>query len=240
MRLGLFGGAFNPIHLCHLATARHIRDRLKLDRVLFIPTGDPPHKPADSLAPASHRCAMIKLAIAPEPTFALSEIELTRTAKSYSIDTVRQLKAELGQAADLFFLVGLDAFLELPTWKDANTLLALCHFVVVSRPPSHFAQVGAMSLLPPLPETALREIDKGERPLLEIALKGATRLMLLALPPCPISASDVRERLRRRLPTANLLPTPVESYILQHHLYQEGSDRTDVEGESPGHRTSGA
>lgn len=89
MRLGLFGGTFNPIHICHLAIAAQTRDRMGLDRVLFIPTGDPPHKPPGVLAPAEHRCEMVRLAIAGEPSFALTDIEVRRPTKSYSIDTVR-------------------------------------------------------------------------------------------------------------------------------------------------------
>jgi nicotinate-nucleotide adenylyltransferase len=106
MRIGLLGGTFNPIHNCHLSIAAQIRDRLNLERVLFIPSSDPPHKPSTSLAPAAHRHEMVRLAIASEPSFALSDVELKRANKSYSIDTVRTLRIEFGPSAELFFILG--------------------------------------------------------------------------------------------------------------------------------------
>jgi nicotinate-nucleotide adenylyltransferase len=226
MRLGLLGGSFNPIHNCHLTIAAQTRDALNLDRVLLIPTGDPPHKDLGSLAPARHREAMVRLAIEGEPSFGLSDIELRRQGKSYSIDTIRALQAEMGPASNLFFVIGLDAFLDLPSWKEADTLLRACHFVVVSRPRVSFRQLATMPLFPPADPKALRALDRGATPRLSIPVPGGDMLTLLRLPPCHISASEIRGRIRERRTVEDVLPLPVQSYIIQHRLYSEDADRT--------------
>ena len=226
MRLGLLGGSFNPIHNCHLTIAAQTRDALNLDRVLFIPTGDPPHKDLGSLAPARDREAMVRLAIAGEPSFGVSDIELRRLGKSYSIDTIRALQAEMGPASELFFVIGLDAFLDLPSWKEADTLLRTCRFVVVSRPHVLFRQLATMALFPPANHEELSALDRGATPCLSIPVPGGEMLTLLRLPPCHISASEIRQRIRERRNVADVLPLSVQSYIIQHCLYSEDADRT--------------
>jgi len=230
MRIGLFGGTFNPIHRCHLTIVLQVKERLSLDRILFIPTGDPPHKSSASLAEARHRLAMVRGAIEGTPGLMISEVEIHRPTKSYSIETVRTLQDEWGPEADLFFITGLDAFLELPTWREAAALLRLCHFVVVPRPPSRFAALSSMPLLPPLDPSALAALDGNQDDRLEVAVPGGPGLTLLALPPCEASASEIREKLRKGLTPSNLLPASVESYIIRHRLYQEDTDRTGVKG----------
>lgn len=228
MRLGLFGGTFNPIHICHLTIAAQTRDRMGLDRVLFIPTGDPPHKPPDVLAPVEHRREMVRLAIAGEPSFALTDIEVRRPTKSYSIDTVRELQRDYGPSTALFFIIGLDAFLDFDSWREASLLLRLCHFVVVSRPGALFRSIEKVSLLPPIESAQLIELDADRKDRVDVQIPGGRGLSLLRLPPCMVSASDIRNRIRQRLSLANLLPTPVESYIIRHKLYLEDADRTGV------------
>ncbi|MBM4124189.1 MAG: nicotinate-nucleotide adenylyltransferase [Nitrospira sp.] len=230
MKVGLFGGTFNPIHVCHLAVAAQCRDRLHLDRVLFIPSGDPPHKPSGSLAPARHRVEMVRRAIAGEPAFSVSEIEVRRTSTSYSIETVRALRADQGPEAAFFFIIGLDAFFEFPTWKEPGELLRLCHFVVVSRPPCAFRSLAGLALLPPVDSAALAELDAYRRDRVDAGPSGNAGLTLLALPPCDASASEIRRRIRTGRSPSNLLPASVESYIIHSHLYQEDPDRTGVEG----------
>lgn len=232
MRIGLFGGTFNPIHRCHLIIAAQVRDRLQLDRIVFIPTGDPPHKGSESLAPSPHRIEMVRRAIAAEPSFAVSDVEIRRPTKSYSIETVRTLRGEYGPGAELFFLVGLDAFLEFPSWKQASDLLRLCHFVVVSRPGTVFRSLAEMPLLPVIARASLAALDAHEGDRLDVPIPGpgGTVLTLLRLPPCDASASDIRNRLKKRLSLSTLLPAPVESYIIQLGLYQEEADRTRFEG----------
>ena len=225
MRIGLFGGAFNPIHNCHLTIAAQIRDRLSLDQILFIPTGDPPHKPQDDLAPARHRLEMVRLAVAGNPAFAVSDFEIQRTAKSYSIETVRALRGQHGASDELTFIVGLDAFLEFPGWRQAPELLRLCHFAVVSRTGASFAPLADRPPLPAIAPSDLEALDRRTRDRLDVPLPGGTRLTLVRLPPCDISASDIRRRLREGKPVGPLLPAPVESYIMRARLYQEDPDR---------------
>jgi nicotinate-nucleotide adenylyltransferase len=226
MKLGLLGGSFNPVHDGHLAIARHTREALELDQILFIPTGHPPHKPNGGLAPAQDRYEMVRLAIAPDSAFTISDVEIRRPGKSYSIDTIRQLQQEYGPHTQLFFLIGLDAFLDFPSWRDPRTLLELCSFVVLSRPGLSFRSLSTVSLLPPIPYPSLADLDAGRVFRIEAQI-GGQRLICLKQPPCPISASDIRARIRQGLPVANLLPPLVESYILQHHLYQEECNRTN-------------
>ncbi|HEV8540346.1 MAG TPA: nicotinate-nucleotide adenylyltransferase [Nitrospiraceae bacterium] len=229
MKIGLLGGTFNPIHRCHLSLAAEVRDRLHLDRILFIPTGNPPHKPASSLAPAGHRVEMVRRAIAGNPAFALSEVETQRPSTSYSVETVRMLRAEYGPAAEFFFIIGLDAFREFSTWKEAADLLHLSHFVVVPRASHTFRSLSGLPLLPAVNPASLAALDDRREERLDVPFGGGTTMILLSLPPCDVSASDIREKLRNRRSLSNLLlPASVESYIMQHRLYQEGSDRTGV------------
>jgi nicotinate-nucleotide adenylyltransferase len=230
MRIGLFGGTFNPIHRCHLTIAAQIRERLSLDQILFIPTGEPPHKPHDNLAPASHRLEMVRLAIADDPAFAPSDIEVRREAKSYSFDTVRALRDHYGPATDLSFIAGLDAFLEFPSWRQAPDLLRLCHFIVVSRTGLSFAPLADRPPLPAISRQALEALDNGTQDRLDVPLPGGTSLTCVRLPPCDISASDIRQRLRSRTSVAPLLPASVESYIMRLRLYQGEPDRPGLKG----------
>lgn len=228
MRIGLFGGAFNPIHRCHLTIADQVRERLSLDQVLFIPTGTPPHKPADTLAPADHRLAMVRLAIHGHPAFAVSDLEIQRPGKSYSVDTVTSLQSRYGPGTELLFLIGLDAFLQITTWHRPSDLLHACHFVVFGRPGQMFRQtfqlVAGLPGLPPLRLEALEALDSGRADRLDVPGEGLRGITLLRLPPCPISASDIRERIRGGRSLTDLLPPPVESYIIRTKLYREDTD----------------
>ena len=227
-RLGLFGGSFNPIHNGHLSIAQHTRDKLQLDHILFIPTGDPPHKQDGALAPAKDRYKMVRLAIAETPAFLISDIEVTRTGKSYSIDTVRKLQRQYGASTELHFLIGLDAFLAFPSWKEPQALLRACRFVVISRPGQSFQSLASLPMIPNTDPHALAQLDSGQIARLDIAVPSSPGIICLSLPPCSTSASDIRQRIKRGTALANLLPPPVESYILQHHLYQEDRDHTHI------------
>ncbi len=227
-RLGLLGGSFNPIHNGHLAIAHGVHTQLQLSRILFIPTGDPPHKQGGSLASSTSRLEMVRLAVADTPFFEVSTIELDRAGKSYSIDTVREVQQQYGRSWKLFFIIGLDAFLEFPSWRDPRELLRLCHFVVVPRPGQSFQALLKMTLLPDLDSHALTQLDTGVLHQLDIPIPDASAITCLPLPPCPVSASEIRERVRSRQPLANMLPPLVESYILHKSLYQEDSNRTRI------------
>jgi nicotinate-nucleotide adenylyltransferase len=169
---------------------------------------------------------MVRLAISSDRTLAISDVEIRRPGKSYSIDTVRLLQQEYGAQTQFFFLIGLDAFLDFPSWREPRALLDLCSFVVLSRPGLSFQALSTVELLPPIPQSSLADLEMGRISRLDVPL-GAQRLTCLHLPPCAVSASDIRARVHGGLPVANLLPPLVESYILQHHLYQEECDRTN-------------
>ncbi len=223
MKLGLYGGAFNPIHRCHLLVAETVRARLGLDTVLFIPTGDPPHKPPSDFIPAKHRLEMVRLAIAPYPYFQLSDVETRRTAKSYTIDTVRTLKETCPPDAQLVFIIGLDAFLELPSWREPERLLESCDFAVVSRAGFQFKSLEKLPVLGISNTEKLAQLDAGQLEQYEFRLKRGRSLWALAIPPCEVSSKEVRRRLKSKQSIENLLPTAVGSYILSHNLFSGGS-----------------
>jgi nicotinate-nucleotide adenylyltransferase len=220
MFIGLLGGTFNPIHNGHLHIAHFVNRTLQLDRIIFIPTGDPPHKPATSLAPAHHRLEMVKRAIAPYPHFTASDHETRSAAVSYSVDTVTQFKKEYSDETELGFIVGLDAFLDFSSWRKVNQLLTLCHFIVCSRPGVAFAQLQSLSFFPSIPPSALQSLDQQDTTRLDIPLPSGKTIFLLSVPPCEVSASTIREQLALGRPMSHWLPPTVESYIIQHRLYQ--------------------
>ena len=228
MRLGILGGTFNPIHFGHLDIAHNVREKLQLDQILFVPAGEPPHKQGETLAAGNDRYEMVRLAIAGDVCFALSDIELRRKGKSYSIDTVRHLQGEYGPCAELSFLIGLDAFLDFPTWKEPQALLQACRFVVISRPGQSFQSLASLPMFPQTDPGALAQLDAGTLTSLKVTVPSAPGILCLPLPPCSISASEIRQRIRRGEALAKLLPPSVESYILQHRLYQEDRDHTHI------------
>lgn len=133
MRTAIFGGTFDPIHNAHLRVAREAADCFSLDRVLFIPSGNPPHKPARATSAFEHRMAMVELACAADTRFVASRLE-EGSEMSYSFRTIERVKAALGPGDSLFFLIGADAFAEVASWYRASDVLALVEFIVVSRP----------------------------------------------------------------------------------------------------------
>lgn len=219
MRIAVFGGTFNPIHLCHLQIASETRKRAGMDQVLFVPSNDPPHKSPTDLAPAADRYEMVTLAIAGDPAFAVSDVEIRRPDKSYSIDTIQALQHEHGSGTELSFLLGLDSFLDFGSWRRAEELLRLCHFLVVSRPHAAFRSLATLSLLPAIEPVHLESLDSGRAERLDLALSDRTTLTLLRLPPCRVSASTIRHRLKTNQPVTDMLPPDVESYIIRHGLY---------------------
>ena len=220
MHIGIFGGTFNPIHSCHLLIAGQVQNEMKLNQILFIPTGDPPHKKSSSLAPASHRLAMVKIALEGYPTFTASDVETRLSHISYSINTVVGLKQTHGSDTEWSFMVGLDAFLDFPTWKQAANLLTLCHFIVCSRPGTHFGSLASTAGLPAIPLYDLEALDKGQSHRLDIELPKGKYLTLLSLPPCQASASTIRHEISQGRSVSHWLPARVESYIMKHRLYQ--------------------
>ena len=188
MFIGLLGGSFNPIHNGHLHIANHVYQTLQLNQIIFIPTGDPPHKPATSLAPASHRLQMVKLATESFEPFVVNDREALSPTVSYSVDTVTHLKNRFPSGTELGFIIGLDAFLEFPSWKQATHLLELCHFIVCSRPGVTFTQLQSLPFLPPTSLSSLHHLDQQDNRHLDIALSSGRSVTLLSVPPCDVSA----------------------------------------------------
>lgn len=212
--IGLLGGTFNPIHNGHLYIAKAVQRHFGLDRILFIPSADPPHKQGSNLPSAHHRAEMVRLAIADDPDFDLCDIELTRQGHSYSIETVEALGQTFPDP--LFFMIGMDAFREIATWKDPKRLLTLCHFVVVSRADFPFEEAASIPLLSGLDRAPLKEMDAGTRVSYSHPVAPGAVLHFLSLPPMPVSASHIRQNLAA---SSACLPAAVASYILRHGLY---------------------
>lgn len=134
MRIGILGGTFDPIHMGHLILAQEACERLKLAKVIFIPCHTPPHKEASQAADPEDRYRMVVLATQTNPSFDISRIEIERGGTSYSVETLTGLKERLGEATDLFFIVGSDSLGELISWKDINEIFKLANFIVAERP----------------------------------------------------------------------------------------------------------
>lgn len=219
MRIGLLGGTFNPIHNGHLQIAREVYKKLRLDSVLFIPSGAPPHKPDEEIPSAEHRLEMTRLAVQNLPSFKVSDIEVKRPGKSYSIQTISDLKS-LHPSDTLFFMIGMDAFYEIPTWKEAERLLTLCHFVIVSRPGHPFSRTPDFGPLRGVDRSALAALDRQERDLYTFPVTDDAAIHFMITTPSPISASAIRQKIAAGQRVKNLLPEPVESYIIENNLYK--------------------
>lgn len=221
MRIGILGGTFNPIHNGHLKIAEEVLKRLGLDKILFMPAYIPPHKDKEGIIDARHRIEMVRLAIADNPGFELSTIEIERGGVSYTIDTLRELGHIYGKAAELFFIIGIDAFLEIEAWKDAEALLASCNFIVIMRTSFQCRDLKKITLLK-LPDDKLTAMDKGEMESLRLPLKGGNYLYLLNITPVDISSissRDIRSRILSHKNFKYLLPESVELYIIKNRLY---------------------
>ena len=218
MRIGIFGGTFDPIHKGHLSIARETRRRMKLDRVIFVPSGLPPLKSQRLVQNPRDRMAMVRLAIANDPYFDFSDLEVNRSGKSYTVETVATFGRQC-PGADIFFILGIDAFLEIESWKGADRLLGMCHFVVVSRHGFFFQQMRRVTKLIRIDPDILVALDQGKRMRKQVLLKKGKSLFLLKLPPCAISSTLIRERLKSRQDVKNFLPGAVKSYILKNRLF---------------------
>ena len=133
-KIGMMGGTFNPIHYGHLVTAEEALNQFNLERVIFIPTGEPPHKTSGKIASPEDRYLMTVMATASNSDFYVSRIEIDKKGKSYTIDTLRELKKIYGKNSELFFITGADAILEILTWKNTEEIITLCKFIAATRP----------------------------------------------------------------------------------------------------------
>jgi nicotinate-nucleotide adenylyltransferase len=199
-RVGVMGGTFDPIHYGHLAAAEECRVALRLDVVLFMPAGEPPHKRGRQISPAADRVRMVELAIESNPRFELSRIDVDRAGLSYSVAALDQLRRELGPDAQLWFVMGADSLADILTWREPERLLELARVAAVNRP-------GAPD---PAPER------------LEPRLPGASaRVDVVEIPDLAISGTDLRRRVAEGRPIKYQLPEAVERYVVERGLYHQ-------------------
>lgn len=197
MRVGVLGGTFDPIHIGHLVAAEEVRAQLGLDRVVFVPAGLPPHKLTNHVSPVEHRLTMVKLAVAGNPYFTVSRVDIDRFGPCYTVDTIELLRAELGPDVELYFILGSDSLADVATWHKPERLIRLCRLAVVERPGYR--------------------VDMEE---LEHMLPGITsRVHFINSPQLAISSTDIQRRVRQGLPIKYQVPEAVEDYIYEHGLY---------------------
>lgn len=212
MRVGLFGGSFNPIHFGHLRACEEVREALGLDLVYFVPAASPPHKIEGELASAEHRLQMVRLATKGNRYFMVSDLEVRRLGRSYTVDTARHFLSNLRQPATLFLLMGADLFVELDTWKEADELVKLCNIAVHQRPGE------GESAPAPNPVAALKRFGYTKQDEHYVHPSGQT-LAFVATTILPISATLIRRKIRLGESIRYLLPGDVEDYIERHSLY---------------------
>ncbi|MDF2633445.1 MAG: nicotinate-nucleotide adenylyltransferase [Pelosinus sp.] len=199
-KIGIMGGTFDPIHTGHLATAEAVRVEYDLERVLFIPAANPPHKQHFQVGKPLHRYMMTVMATYSNPHFYVSSIEIERPGLSYAIDTVLELINQYGDNTEFYFIVGSDTVPELPSWKDIDRLLEVCHFIAANRPGSVYT------------------LDDIIKPFGE---KGYNRIHSLPTPELEISSTDIREKVRQGRSIKYIVPESVENYICKENLYKE-------------------
>lgn len=206
MRLGILGGTFNPVHFGHLRAAEEARERVDLDKVIFMPSGNPPLKVLD-LIDASHRYTMTRLATASNVNFVVSDIEIRQTEKSYTANTLQRLR-EIYPEDELFFILGIDAFLDIPNWWQPEALISMIDFIVVARP--------GFDLMDILKSPYVQSVDNA---LNQFQLKSGRKAFVLQMTPLGVSSTDIRRLLREGKSIKYLLPEKVEEYIYTHNLY---------------------
>lgn len=208
-RVGVLGGTFDPIHVGHLAIAEAARDELGLERVLFVPARIPPHRSTAPRASAEDRAAMVRLAIEPNPAFALSLVELEREGPSFTADTVEHLAADrraAGRVPDLWFIVSTEAFSGFLTWQEPARVLAAARLAVLPREGHQPPDLGPVRAA--LPDQA-------------------DRVVTLDGPRIHVSATEIRARAGRGLSVRYLVPDAVAAYIADHRLYRAAADPAD-------------
>ena len=198
-KLGIMGGTFDPLHSAHLFMAEEARVAFNLDMVLFIPTGEPPHKYSYPVSDAEHRYAMTLLGTASNPAFKVSRIEIERSGPSYSVDTIREIKETWGPGTDIYFIVGADEAFDLVKWHKAELLPDMARFIAVTRPGFNLPRLSTT-----LPPRFLAGVD------------------VLPTLPLDISSTEIRRRVREGESIKYMVPEDIEAYIRKWGLYMEG------------------
>ncbi len=201
--VGVIGGTFDPIHYGHLAVAEEVRRALHLEEMVFVPAGQPPHKPGRVVSSAQHRLAMLELALSSNPHFSISLVDLERSGPSYTVEMLRDLHRLWGEQTAIYFLIGWDSLEYLTTWYDAPGILAqLSHVVAVHRP-GYVEMAGYLDTL----QARLPGIQD--------------KLLTVPAPQLDISATNLRTRVTENRPIKYQVPEPVEQYILSQGLYRD-------------------
>jgi nicotinate-nucleotide adenylyltransferase len=198
MKIGIMGGTFDPIHIGHLVAAEEARAVFRLDKVIFVPNYQPPHKPNVPVTNPEHRYAMVLLSIYTNPYFEVSRIEIERGGPSYAIDTVKEFR-KLYPDAEIYFITGADAIAEILSWKQGREILQLCKFIAVTRPGYDIEKV----------KEKLRPVNNNS-------------IEFLKITEINISSTEIRRRVREGKPIKYLVLDTVENYIYKHNLYAGG------------------
>ena len=200
-KVGIMGGTFDPVHFGHLVTAEFVREEFKLDKVVFVPSGKPPHKEEKNISLAKHRYLMTILATTTNPFLEVNDTEIMRPGYSYTVDTIAQFQMEYGKETDLYFITGADAMLEILFWRNFEKLISMCIFVAATRPGFDLAPLDKqLEVFPP-------------------STKG--KFLKFEVPALSISSTGIRKRVVQGKTIKYLLPEAVEQYIYKNNLYRE-------------------
>ena len=214
-RIGIFGGTFNPIHQGHVHAAEIIKRRFSLNSLFLVPVYIPPHKTIGKVEAASHRLKMVELAFKDKPDIFPSSLEIEAQGTSYSIKTLNKFH-ELFPEARIFFVLGIDAFLDIETWKDYNQVLEKCLFIVMNRP--GYSLESAKQVLGGRYESRIHFLDKDEN--LDEDRFNGTSIFLVSIDALDVSSTEIREKIKKNESLKGLVPGEVESYIHKHQLYR--------------------
>jgi len=220
-RIGLFGGTFNPIHRGHLHAADSVARKFPLHKIILIPSALPPHKVPDNLAAAEDRLEMIRLAAAGRPPLEVSDVEISRSGPSYTIDTVAHYRRHFSSQTELYLIMGIDAFMEIETWKSYAELLQKIPFIVMSRPQagSPGGSLDVATLQDYLKRTvSTKYIFSSSESCFEHPDKKP--IFVMDIKPLDISSTDVRFRIKHNRSVGSLIPEAVEAYIQTRGLYK--------------------
>ena len=224
MRIGIMGGTFDPIHLGHLRAAEEIYWAFGLDRIIFVPAARPPHKEEAVVASALHRYEMVSLATVFTPYFTVSPIELQREGKSYSVETVREIQKMTGPDTRLYFVVGVDAFLEMSAWREAEELLALTRVIVTARPGWRLDEVERLLTADQrrlLGHPTFQYLKVGEVDPDHVERNWAPRQVLLVeVVSLDIASREIRQLVEAGRSIRHLVPDTVAAYMVKNRLYR--------------------
>jgi len=217
MRIGLFGGTFNPIHIGHIKVSAEVKEAFELDKIYMIPSAIPPHKVSKGIADAKDRLEMTRLAVSKLKGYNVSDIELKRSGPSYTVDTINHFKDILPDDASLYFILGIDAFLEIDTWMSYKELFKMLPFIVMSRP-----KKSKTVKTKPLESYINHNVSESyafHRKENRFINNRYQSIYVFNVAPCHISSTDIRKKIRNRIPIGDLVPEKVENYIRGKGLY---------------------